>query len=662
MESVGRNTSLAISIKKARIGFCLLPVLLLAGCLGGGSGSGSDDGNDGNADSPSETPESLTAPVVSRSYDDWTLHFTWPEVSEATYYQFHEDSDGMSGFSQVGSDFTDPEYTHNVGLSERAGARYIVSACNDEGCEESDEITLDGLSSGITPIVVSGDSAPGMGGAVFSSEIGTSLDFEVNDSGAVAILGVTDQTDSSGSARDGIFKYEPGGVLTAVQLDDDNLPGSDATYNGFYGVKIANSGQIIFGGFLNLDPTISDVVNGLNNEVLLRNTAGTTELLAREGNPSSNGTLFPTIDAGDVYVTENVSTSRLFYNISVDGSGGVSFQFSSTTDAFRNSDGSVYHAPNSALFTIAGNGVITQSLNAADTILPGNLISGVFSVLRYSQNTAGQLAFGLSLANADTTLLPDSTNSGIYVRDPDGTFTQVVREQSGSSRDQIDRLQVATVGIAENGEVFYLAQRDVAGDGTRGLYTNSVEGEDFTRIARIGLPFLLDDGTVQEIDGFIGASSGFDVSNDTVSFLINAGDVSQSDALINWTNGTYVRRFMEGDDVRGLLDASGVDLNRPVTTGDAPRIRVNDNGWTGFLARAVQPNETGLFSVSPTGYTRLLVREGQTFSVNGVDYGIVFDLLDFEIDGSNRMIVSLRFDDGSNGVFSFELCSASEPC
>ena len=74
----------------------------------------------------------------------------------------------------------------------------------------------------------------------------------------------------------------------------------------------------------------------------------------------------------------------------------------------------------------------------------------------------------------------------------------------------------------------------------------------------------------------------------------------------------------------------------------------------------------------------MIAREGQQFAVDGVNYGVVTEILDFKMAAPAEMIVSLRFDedgisglqpdgsfvgpDGKNGLFRVVLCSPSEPC
>jgi hypothetical protein len=645
----------------------------------GGSGGGSTSGGGG-----STTSSAPVAPLVTPAYDDWTLTFSWPAVADATFYQVFEDPDGVSGFEQIGPDLTTTNYTNNISVTERNGARYIVAACNSIGCTESSEVTIDALDSGISKIVVSGDSAPGLGGgALFSDALGTEIRFDVNSTGTVAIRGAADQTDSAGSLRDGIFKSTPGAALSLVQADDAQLPNSDATYNGFFDIGIADSGEIIFAGILNqrvvADPDLVSV-NAFNSEVLLRNTSGVTSLLAREGDPDNDGTLFPTLDSGPIYFADNAQGRRIFANITVNASGGLTFKPLSNPEAFLNSDDSPYGGP-SSFWTFSGGGDLVQSLRAGETALPNNLVPNFFGgTLPFSQNPSGQLAFGLALRNADGTLPPGSSNSGIYVRNVDGSFSEAVRETGGSGRDNIDDLNTATVKIADNGEVFYLAPRDFAGSSNFGLYTNSVDNSDFTRIARKAQPIPLADGTMQEVNDFIGGNGAFDVGpDDSLAFLVNAGDVSQEDALLIWSNdgtsSTTEKVFQEADPVRGLLDASTVDLDA-ILDSTTTRLRLSRELWAVFVADYEDDSALDglvLLASSPSGYTRAIVREGQRFAVDGVDYGVVTEILDFEMASPAEMVMSLRFDrdgvfeigdppDNKNGVFRVTLCSPSEPC
>jgi hypothetical protein len=318
-------------------------------------------------------------------------------------------------------------------------------------------------------------------------------------------------------------------------------------------------------------------------------------------------------------------------------------------------------------------------------LLPGNLEPKNFGSLDFDSNQAEQLVFGLSLQNADGTALAGSEDTGIYVRNADGSYREVVREAGGSARDFIYNLNSARPLLTDNGEVFYYALRGVSGPANRGIYTDSLGNGDFTRISRSEQTLLLDDGSLFEVTGFIGGANSFEVgADDSVAFLVNSGTLDQEDALLVWTNdGTSATTkvfFQEGDPVRGLPDASGVELD-PGSLDSAPRLAFSRQSWAAFQASDeadINNRKSLLLASSPNGYTRVIAREGQQFAIDGVDYGVVTEILDFKMASAVEIIVSLRFDadgifglqpdgsfvgpDGKNGLFRVELCSPSEPC
>jgi hypothetical protein len=93
----------------------------------------------------------LTAPVVAASSvlsfeADKTFRFTWADVGDATYYQLMEDPDGLSGFTQVGSDIAQGNgvANHIVPLFSRVNAQYILKSCNTIGCTNSSTVFVSG--------------------------------------------------------------------------------------------------------------------------------------------------------------------------------------------------------------------------------------------------------------------------------------------------------------------------------------------------------------------------------------------------------------------------------------------------------------------------------------------------------------------------------------
>ncbi len=112
----------------------LLTSLALSAC-GGGSGS-----------SLQQASQSLPeAPELSLDYSPVkTFRFTWSDVAGETEYRLLEDPDGISGYTVVASLAADSTgYDLEVFLPGRINARYLLQACNDAGCSDSDEVMVD---------------------------------------------------------------------------------------------------------------------------------------------------------------------------------------------------------------------------------------------------------------------------------------------------------------------------------------------------------------------------------------------------------------------------------------------------------------------------------------------------------------------------------------
>jgi hypothetical protein len=89
------------------------------------------------------------APVVAASSTlsfaaNKTFRFTWSDVSDATYYQLMENPDGISGFTQVGTDIAQGNgvANHIVPLHARVSAQYILKSCNRFGCTGSSTLSV----------------------------------------------------------------------------------------------------------------------------------------------------------------------------------------------------------------------------------------------------------------------------------------------------------------------------------------------------------------------------------------------------------------------------------------------------------------------------------------------------------------------------------------
>jgi len=77
---------------------------------------------------------------------DKTFRLSWQPSSAASFYRILENPDGIGGFTQVGNDIdaSTQTFDHRVALYNRVNARYIVQACDANGCVDSDEQIVSG--------------------------------------------------------------------------------------------------------------------------------------------------------------------------------------------------------------------------------------------------------------------------------------------------------------------------------------------------------------------------------------------------------------------------------------------------------------------------------------------------------------------------------------
>jgi len=101
-----------------------------------------------------QNPPLPAAPTVSLETDIKKLVFSWDSVAGADYYRLLENSDGHSGFAQVGDDIsagtTSAILDIAVHFFDFANAQFIVEACNLAGCTGSPQVNT--ISSALSTI------------------------------------------------------------------------------------------------------------------------------------------------------------------------------------------------------------------------------------------------------------------------------------------------------------------------------------------------------------------------------------------------------------------------------------------------------------------------------------------------------------------------------
>jgi hypothetical protein len=148
------------------------------------------------------------------------FRFNWSDVDDATHYQLLENVDGISGFVPVGDAINSEIGTTaiEVPLYARINAEYILQACNEHGCTDSDTVFVEGtMLDSIGYLKASNTEAKDSFGSSLSlSGDGKTLAIgaQEEDSGLV-----DDQTDNSGDTSGAVYLFNKTVIGTWVQTD-----------------------------------------------------------------------------------------------------------------------------------------------------------------------------------------------------------------------------------------------------------------------------------------------------------------------------------------------------------------------------------------------------------------------------------------------------------
>jgi hypothetical protein len=227
------------------------------------------------------------------------FQFSWDNASGATYYQLLEDPNGYSGYTPVASALTSTHYNHTVPLYGRLNARYILAACNEQGCSNSSPLFISGtLEKAIGYFKASNtEKEDHFGSAVALSDDGKTLAVGAMGEDSTAMIN-GDQTDNSklSSGAIYVFKNKDGLWQQEAYLKKDSDPG----IGGFsLGRNIAISGD---------GDTIASVVS--NTAYVFAKTGNEWTLQDKLPGPSVTGRRGITLsnDGNTLAFSGNVST------------------------------------------------------------------------------------------------------------------------------------------------------------------------------------------------------------------------------------------------------------------------------------------------------------------------------------------------------------------
>lgn len=257
-----------------------LLIILLVGSLyalhacGGGSGDDTgDDSSDGTAPA---------APTVTLGYGIKQLQFSWDAVEGADYYTLLENPDGISGYTQVGANLTTTSVNHTIALHRRVNARYIVEACNTDGCTASS--TLD-LAANLIPAIgyvkASNTEADDyFGDAIAISGDGNTLAVGASNEGSDADGINGDETDNSAGGSGAVYVYVRSGSAWSQQAYVKASNSDQADVFG-YTLSLSDDGNTLAVGASG-EKSNATGINGNQTDNSL-STAGAAYVFSRSG-------------------------------------------------------------------------------------------------------------------------------------------------------------------------------------------------------------------------------------------------------------------------------------------------------------------------------------------------------------------------------------------
>ncbi len=232
--------------------FLLAPGLAsLIGCGGGGGGS-----RQASSGLPS-------AANLSVGFSLKQLQFSWTAASGATSYRLLQNPDGMSGFTQVGSDLPSSASSTTLDIAVHrhnwAAARYALDACNSAGCTRSNEVTTTaGMLQAIGYFQASNTEAGDFFGTVALSSDGNTLAVGApgEDSAATGING--NQGDNSAANAGAVYVFTR---TSGVWSQQAYLKASNTGVDDQFGTEVALSadGNTLAVGASNEDSAASGV-------------------------------------------------------------------------------------------------------------------------------------------------------------------------------------------------------------------------------------------------------------------------------------------------------------------------------------------------------------------------------------------------------------------
>ena len=224
------------------------------------------------------TASFILAATATLDFDIKIFRFSWADVSGATHYKLMENPDGITGFSQVGSDILPgiQTYDHVVPLYSRINASYILQTCNLAGCVDGTTINISGsLAEAIGYAKASNTEVNDhFGQAVSLSDDGSTLAVGamLEDSSTIGV-GTTPNDDGTADRSGAVYVFIRSGSSWSQQA---YIKASNTGFNDQFGyaVSLSGDGNTLAVGANFEDSNETGIINGPGTGTGTDNSAG----------------------------------------------------------------------------------------------------------------------------------------------------------------------------------------------------------------------------------------------------------------------------------------------------------------------------------------------------------------------------------------------------
>ena len=232
---------------------------------------------------PAQVPQPVQASL--ELVQDKTFRITWQTTPNAQSYRVLENSDGISGFTDISGELeaATTNFDRRVALFSRVNAQYQVQSCNDQGCVDSDPVMVTGTLDNAIGYFKASNTGEGddFGGAISLSADGNTLAVGARKESSAATGINGNQNDDSAEISGAVYVFVRSDGLWQQQayLKASNT-GEGDNFGG--AISLSADGNTLAVGAYREDSAETGI-NGEHNDDSLKNSGAVYVFVQNNG-------------------------------------------------------------------------------------------------------------------------------------------------------------------------------------------------------------------------------------------------------------------------------------------------------------------------------------------------------------------------------------------